>query len=83
MTNRICKICQVMSLADFVLIQLSDEDLDGFIVLGMAKAMAKKTLSLSVDKYGANEFAWSGDSYRFHIASINDDLEKPLAKFFN
>jgi hypothetical protein len=80
---RICRICQVMNLADSVLIQLSDEDPDGFIVLGMAKAMEKKTLPLSLDKYGANEFAWAKDSQRFWIASIEEDLEEPLAMFFN
>jgi hypothetical protein len=80
---RICRICQVMNLADFVLIQLADEDPDGFIVLGMAKAMKKKTLLLSLDKYGANEFAWAKDSQRFQLKTVKDDLEEPLATFFN
>jgi hypothetical protein len=79
---RICKICQVMSLSDFVLIHLSNEDPDGFILLGMAKAMGKKTFSLTLDRYGEDAFAWAHDSQRFQIKSVKEDLEEPLATFF-
>jgi hypothetical protein len=81
---RICKICQVMKVADFVIIHLSEEDPDGFIVLGMAKAMQKKkTLPLTLDKYGDNAFAWAQESQRFQLKSVNEDLDQPLATFFN
>ncbi len=80
---RVCRICQVMKLSKYVIIQLGDDDPDSFIVLGMAKAMNKRTMTIALAKYKKSSFAWANESKQFHLDTIEDDLKTPLAKFVN
>jgi nucleoside 2-deoxyribosyltransferase len=80
---RICQICQVIDVADFVLVQISEEDLDSYIVLGMAKAMKKKTQPLTQDKYNKEEFPWAKDFILYKLDNIEQQLPDKLRKFFS
>lgn len=80
---RICKICQVLRVSGFALIEISDKDPNSFIVLGMAKAIGIKILPLSLDRYKNMDFQWAKDIVGYQIGSIRERLETPLAKFLN
>jgi uncharacterized CHY-type Zn-finger protein len=78
---RICRICQALRVANYAFIQVADEDLDSFIVLGMAKAIGVKTLPLRLERYAAIDFAWSRESIPFTLDGMDQQLSTPLAKF--
>jgi nucleoside 2-deoxyribosyltransferase len=80
---RLCRICQVLRVADLAFIQLDDDDPDSFIVLGMAKAQKKKTLLLTLDRYNKNDFPWATDAIRFRIPDIDNQLGVPVSTFIN
>ncbi len=78
---RICRICQVLAAAGSVIVQLADEDPNGFIVLGMAKAMQKPTFPVTFERFGKRAFAWAQDVVKFKLKTLEQDLDDPLATF--
>jgi hypothetical protein len=81
MELRACQICQVLNVADLAFIQLDDDDLDSFIILGMAMALKKKILLFTLDRYDKNDFPWAKDALRFRIRSLASQLADPVSEF--
>lgn len=80
---QVCRICQVLRVADYAFIQLADEYLDGFIVSGMAMAIGVKALPLRLEKYTSSDFRWAERIVTFGLSSLDQDLSTPLASHFN
>jgi hypothetical protein len=80
---RICQTCQALRLADFAIIEISESDLDGFILLGMTKAIGLKTLLLSLDKYESLAFPWAQEIVPYHMDRMAERLAAPVSKFIN
>ena len=79
-TTRVCRICEVMAMADHAIIEVSEKDPDSFIVLGIAKAIQIKTLPVSLERYSAREFAWADKIESYTLDGMEHQLGKPLAK---
>jgi len=78
---RICKIQQVLNAADLVIIDLSDRDLNSFIVLGMAKALEKNILPITFNRYGKGAFPWAKDTVKYRLKNLSGDLDEAIATF--
>ncbi len=78
---RICRICEVVNVADSVIVQVADNDPGSFIVLGIAKAMEKQTLPITLGRYDNRAFVWAKDTVKFKLKTLAHDLEDAIATF--
>ena len=78
---RICQICQALRLADCAFIEVSEGDLDSFILVGMTKAIGLKTLLLSLDKYESLSFPWAQEIVPYHLDRMTERLTTTVSKF--
>jgi hypothetical protein len=81
MELKICRICQVIRIADFALIHLTDTDPGSFIVLGISKAMGIKTLPITISPYHPSSFAWEKEVVRCNLGTLEQDLTPTLPMF--
>ncbi len=79
--SRKCRICQVLGVADYAFIELSDDDPDSFIMLGMAKAMGRKTLALTMKRYNKDQFAWAEDTVQYQLDNLQGALSDSVPRF--
>lgn len=79
----ICKVCDILRISDFVFIQLSESDPNGFILLGMSKAFKLKPKILTLDKFGQRDFAWAEEVQHLHPKGLSKQLSESLSIYFN
>jgi len=79
--KRICKICQNLHLASFAIIDLSDTDLNSYILLGLSKALGIKTQPLSMDKLNQKTIPWAKEIISYQMGSIGNTINIEIDKF--
>jgi hypothetical protein len=80
---RVCQVCQSLRVANLALIEISETDLDSFIVLGIAKAIGIKTALFSLDKYHRKDLPWAQEIILYQMDRIEERLSMPVAKFLS
>lgn len=70
----ICKICKAISSCQYSVIDFSDNDLDGIIILGMIRIREYKAIPIS--KIGTTKeiSMWDKTSMNWHDETLNDDI---------
>jgi hypothetical protein len=79
--KRICKICQLLRIADLAFVEISMSDHNSLIILGMSKAIGIRILPISADIYNEKFFPWAQESVTYHLDYIAERLDSPVAKF--
>ena len=78
---RICKICQALQCVDLVVVELAEQDMNSFVVLGMAKALEKRTLPLALARYSTSDFPWANEIISYQLENLGM-LGKEVSKFY-
>ena len=75
---KICRICQILRISDYSIVEINDNDLDTFIILGLCKALGKKTFLLSKSHYNSQDFPWAIEIYSYNLVSVSKNTDSTL-----
>ena len=78
--KKICRICQSLKVADVVFVEISEDNIDSYLVLGMSKAIGKRVLPISIDKYTKDSFPWAVDVIGYNLKHLESQLANPIAE---
>ena len=77
---RMCKICEVLKNADCAVVEVSDKDMDSFIVMGLAMGLGVRTLPIALARFDRKEFAWAEKIVECRLDAL-PALETKLSQF--